>query len=255
MSLLLFIMAFILPPTLVRVPYNAHWETSAVTPEIQNILQQPFTYLAKGNQTYVFVSEDEKYVLKLFRYTRSRFPIVHSLKQWFAKKTKNDFYTKLQKTFLAAKIASEEGQEFTQVVYCHLNQTENAVPVVTIDKTYKLPLDKYRFVLQKKAEGFGPTLLGAKNDPERMEKLLISFAELIEKRSSQGIRNSDPNLLPNFGFIRDKAVEIDFGNYRKPVPYDEQLRRSEMENLRSRLHRWLAKNDIKIYNPRGEAPK
>src|SRR5258708_2635099 len=35
--------------------------------EIDQLLNQEFTYLSKGAQSYVFVSQDQKYVIKFFK--------------------------------------------------------------------------------------------------------------------------------------------------------------------------------------------
>lgn len=246
--LFLSLLCFRLPPTLPFISYQSEWETDVITPEIQQILNQPFYYLAKGNQTYVFESQDGQYVLKLFRFNRTRFPPVPQIKRWFArlrgKKVKDNFYTKMNKTFLAAKTAAMEAREFTQVVYCHLNQTENKLPVMELVKegSYFISLDKYRFVLQRKVTPFAMALLQAKDNPEKMHALLDSFVELLARRANAGIRNADPNLLPNFGFFNNKAVELDFGNYRKLPHYDDVLKAKEFSQYILRLQNWLSQN-------------
>lgn len=64
------------PPVLENLPpYNPDWEFAVDLHEIANILNQPFIYLSRGNQASVFESQDGKYVLKIFRYRRSLFPI------------------------------------------------------------------------------------------------------------------------------------------------------------------------------------
>lgn len=232
---------FKLPPRL-PIPYQAEWEVPPASPEILSILHQTFTYLARGNQATVFESEDGQYVLKLFRTTRSPFRLIEKLKsliaQWTHKKVKQDRFTKAFKTFNAAHMAYTKAASLTEVLFCHLNLTENELPILTLKahRTFSLPLDRARFVLQKKVTPFATALLSARNDPEKMQGLIDSFFKLIAQRSALGIRNSDPNLPPNFGFLEGKAVEIDFGNYRQGA--DPQ----EIKNLRKRFKDWLAKN-------------
>lgn len=231
---------FKIPPQMREIGFNSNWETGAPSEEILQVLCQPFTYLTHGNQSTVFVSQDEKYVLKLFRYTRSRFPLIQKIKcalaQWTNQKPKRDLYTKTTQTLDAAYLAYTEAQEFTQVLFCHLNLSEGKLPVVRLGKV-RLNLDRYRFVLQKRAEPFKEALLKAKQDPQRMHHLIDSLVALIMERSALGIRNSDPNLGPNFGFLNDEAVEIDFGNYRK-APQQPQ----EIANYLLRLEHWLQQN-------------
>ncbi|MBS0605157.1 MAG: hypothetical protein JSS60_09020 [Verrucomicrobia bacterium] len=50
---------------------SAEWGLPALTEdeqrEVDRILTQKFTYLARGSQAFAFISEDGKYVLKLFK--------------------------------------------------------------------------------------------------------------------------------------------------------------------------------------------
>jgi hypothetical protein len=227
------------PPVHAEIPFHPEWETGELTEEVAAILRAPFSYLAHGNQSTVFVSEDGQYVLKLFRYHRTRFPLIHKIKTW--KRKKDDLYTKMEKTFKAAALAATVGKPFTQVVFAHLNLTENQLPKVRIGG-YLLPLDSYRFVLQKKAAPFKETLSNA--DPEKFKRLIASFLSLLEKRKAAGISNSDPNLGPNFGFIGEEAVEIDFGNYRQG---------EKEEFFVDRLESWLQKKLPKKYSQLNEA--
>jgi hypothetical protein len=226
---------FKVPPTFSQIPNRPEWQ-STPSPEILAILNQPFTYLAHGNQSTVFTSHDGQYVLKLLRYTRSRFPLIHNLKNALHNKPKHDLFTKLNKTLHAAHLAATEASAFTQVVYCHLNLTENQLPLAHL-ASHTLPLDRQRFILQRKVTPFKEALLAARNNPEEMHQLIDSFIALIHNRSSLDIRNSDPNLGPNFGFLNGNAVEIDFGNYRK-APQQPH----EINAYITRLEHWLAKN-------------
>lgn len=50
---------------------SADWELPPLTfeeqQEVERILSQKFTYLARGSQAFAFISEDGKYILKLFK--------------------------------------------------------------------------------------------------------------------------------------------------------------------------------------------
>ncbi len=234
---------FKLPPSLKNFPSNPNWEMPPPTDDVLDILKGSFSYFSKGNQSSVFVSEDGKYVLKLFRYNRSLFPMMHWLKNGWKRKPKLTLQKKLEKTFNAAYLAAHEGQEFTQVLYCHLNLTENLLPTATLrvkKKTFQLPMGRVRFALQKKAEPFKAKLIEAKENREKMQQLIRSFATLLVKRSQKNIRNSDPNLGPNFGFLGNEAVEIDFGNYQKITP-NRKKQKEEVSHFLISLEQWLAK--------------
>lgn len=233
---------FKLPPIHAHFPSNPNWEMPPPSEELLKILNQPFIYYSRGNQSSVFESQDGKYVLKLFRYRRSIFPIVHFLQNGFKKKPKKNFGMKMNKTLNAAHLAYKQAGRFTQVIYCHLNLTQHLFSTLQLradQKVYNLPLDRYRFVLQRKASPFKETLLAARSEPEKMRRLIESFALLLIERSSLNIRNSDPNLGPNFGFIEEKAVEIDFGNYQK-IEWDRKRQKGEISHFLMSLELWLA---------------
>lgn len=48
------------------LPYKKSWEVKA--PLSEEIVQQPFFYLGRGHQTYAFVSQDNRYVMKFYRF-------------------------------------------------------------------------------------------------------------------------------------------------------------------------------------------
>lgn len=236
---------FKVPPVYESIPpYTPEWDMGGPSDTITSILRQKYTYFANGNQSTVFLSEDGQYVLKLFKYSRSRFPIIHNVKNYFKKKPKMDLLTKITKTLNGAHLACTEAKEFTQTVYGHLNLTKGLLPHTRFQirsQTFELPLDRYRFVIQKKVTSFKEALLSAKGHPDRMKQLLESFTQLIQNRSSLDIRNSDPNLAPNFGFLGTKAVELDFGNYHK-IPTHTDKKVEEFENLMNRFEEWMRKN-------------
>lgn len=232
------------PPVHAHIAANPSWNVPPPSDEILAILNQPFFYFSHGNQSTVFESQDQKYVLKLFKYKRSIFPILHKIKNFFKTKKKQNFRTKTHKTFNAAHLAYSEASQFTQVLYAHLNLSEDLLPTVELKvkkRTYQLALDRTRFALQRKVAPFKKTLLSAKDDPKKMRELITSFVTLLEKRSELNIRNSDPTLGPNFGFLEGEAVELDFGNYQK-IQGEEETQKNEILNFLTRLEIWLREN-------------
>jgi hypothetical protein len=235
---------FKIPPIHADIPNNPNWDTPPPNNEILEILAQPFFYLSQGGQSTVFQSQDGKYVLKLFRYRPTLFPIIHKIKNLIHRKRQQDFKSKMEKTFNAAYLAYAEARDFTQVLYCHLNLSKNLLPTIqlNINGTHYLALDRYRFVLQKKVDSFKKTILSATSDRDRMQRLIRSLHSLLLNRSALNIRNTDPNLEPNFGFLDENAVELDFGNYVK-ITSNPDARKREIENYLNRFAHWLEKND------------
>jgi hypothetical protein len=212
--------------------------------KIAALLNQPFFYLGKGAQSYVFKSEDGLYVIKLFRFDQHRNPI----RAFFRNKIKqrSSRPSPLEKAahlFSACQLAYTLAPEETELVYLHLNLTQNELPVLSLKgplgRSYSLPLDAYRFALQKKVDPFDTALLSALSSGQ-ISVYLDSLVALLNQRTSKGIINTDGNLLRNFGYIDQKAVEIDFGNYE----YSPDLllplnRKEEISRFTSSLRSWL----------------
>src|SRR5262249_10626680 len=128
------------------------------TPEIASILNQSFSYFAKGQQSFVFLSADGQYVLKLFRFYTSKIPygrrIETLLKQWVdpTVQPRNSFAFDVQTNFDSCKTASDLAPDPTGLIYIHLNP--RSLPLLhlkdRLGRTHSIDPAKYRFVLQKK---------------------------------------------------------------------------------------------------------
>lgn len=231
-----------------KLTYSPTWDVPCPdVAEVKKILAQPFTYLGKGAQTYVFASQDGNYVIKLLRHDRMRAPFWTQLlpSKWVTSKIENK-QKKLIKDFTSYKIAYEEFQEETGLIYLHLNKTSHLNQMLTlIDKigiAHQLDLDKYEFLIQKRATLTYPALqtLIDQGETTKAKESISSLVSLLEKRFEKGIFDKDPDLNTNFGFIGEKAIQIDPGRYRKTFP--ESAIRNKKEAIRhisDHLHQWL----------------
>lgn len=208
-------------------PYQPQWET-ALPPEIGSILDQPYRFLGFGAQSYVFESEDHNYVVKFFRFDRlaSILCVDQMLSNY--------------------KRAYDHLKKETGLIYTHLNQTNLNLPVLhckdSIGRTLYLPLDRYRFVIQKKALIFTDALKQAAADPDLMQKRIDAFLQLIASRVAKEVMNTDTNIHRNFAFLDDQAIEIDFGNYLFSPGMDQN---KEKGLFFEKLRGWFEKNDPK----------
>jgi hypothetical protein len=230
------------------MPFSSDWEAAPPTPavqlQLQRILDQPFSYLDKGMQSYVFKSEDDLYVIKFFRFDESFNPIRRFIRTQVRKRALHPHALKrISHLFAACKLAYTLAPEETEVLYLHLNCTKDKLPSLLLKgplgRSFSLPLDSYRFVIQKKALPLEKTLLLAKQTAQ-MEPYLDALLSLLSQRSSKGIINCDRNLFRNFGFIGQKAIEIDFGNYRYSSDVRApDLRTKEIRRFTASLRVWL----------------
>lgn len=204
-------------------PFQPLWEIDP-NPAVHAILQQNYTFIGKGAQSYVFESEDGIYVIKLFRFDQ----------------LSRHYPDKILHLFNACKMAYDHLRDETGLIYIHLNPTPMNLPFLhckdAVCRTYKFPLDNCRFALQKKASPFRQTLQAAHGDSIAMKKRLDQFLALLQARTAKGIINSDPNLSRNFGFLEDRSIEFDFGNYRYSPGLD---RHAEINRYAVRLRCWL----------------
>jgi hypothetical protein len=232
------------------------WETPLPIGEekhtLATLLSQPFHYLGSGGQCYAFVSEDGNYVIKFFKH-KLRAP-------W------NYFYThplpapleavrlrklakilmKLDRDFTSYKLAYEELQPETGILYVHLNKTTGLNQAVTIyDKlniAHTIDLDQIEFIVQKKAD-LAYSYLDSLIQNGNLTQLKVSIDSLIEviiSRCKKGIFDEDAKIHRNFGFIDGKAVVIDVGRFRKdPSRTSSDVYTQDVRTITRSLRVWM----------------
>lgn len=218
------------------LPYEPSWDANSSLDEAT--LKQPFRYLSHGAQSFVFVSEDKRYILKLFRGDRWAHPWRLYLRHvMLGKKKRLPLYKKDHRLFCACKLAYERASDLTGLVYIHLNPTQSLPKGVVIDnlgRRYTLDLNRYRFAIQERGDSLPKRL--AEANAKELELLTRSFRELLEERTRRGIANGDTKVHTNFGFIGNKAIEWDFGNYWLDDELrDETKRQIEIEQFASKF--------------------
>lgn len=205
----------------------------------QPILQRKFSYLGRGLQSFVFASEDGKYVLKVFNNRRQR------KIAWFGwlpgqEKTAQ----KLSAMFRSCTIAHELMKTETGLVYMHLNKTDHLRQKITlIDKlniAHELDADTLAFAIQKRAALVYPTLQRwiDRGETDQAKTALSGLLKLMVNKYKKGIADNDPLIRTNYGFINTQAVQIDIG----PLSMDPALcdtYKSELRRVTASLLRWL----------------
>ncbi|MBS0649107.1 MAG: hypothetical protein JSS10_07800 [Verrucomicrobia bacterium] len=217
-----------------NLKYNPAWEVAPLSSkeqtEIRKILSQPFSYLSKGVQSFVFASEDGQYVIKFFRHDHLSPPF------WRSKKE-----TRHHKDFLSYKIAYESLRQETGVVFLHLNKSDFNQTLDLVDKIgihHPIPLGRYEFLVQKRAS----LLYNALDEMIQARRLddaketLTKLVHLLAHRSQLGIFDKDPDLNTNFGVIGTDPLQIDVGRFRKISP---KLDKNEIIRITDHLHQHL----------------
>ena len=171
-----------------------------------------FTYLGRGTQSFVFMSLDGRYVLKLFR----REQWVHPWRAQFRKKKRSK--PTLNALLAGAKLAFDKAQDLTGLIAVHLHPGGKPEAVMLHDKlgrTHTIDLNRCSFAVQHRGVPFREELFRAmrEHDLPKTERLLTSFVQLVRTRVERGIRNTDAKVSSNFGVLGDRVIEWDFGSY------------------------------------------
>jgi hypothetical protein len=217
--------------------YHPEWEVAKPTPleqeQLQAIFSQTFHYLGAGSQSYAFVSEDGKTVLKFFR---MKHQIFHLKDLWVGDRSQ-ERKENLFSIYASHKLAFERMKEDAGLIHIHLNKTHHLnhrVKLVDrLHRSYYVDLDQVEFVVQQRAELIFKRLKKTLKDKRKFNQAFGALTELIKRRIEKGITDHDKAVAHNFGFVGDRAIQIDVGRIyegRKPRDYD---------HLMERIDKWL----------------
>jgi len=238
-------------PQIANAPVNSPAEIAAA----QKILDQPFHYLSRGRQSFVFESADQKYVLKFVKCQRINVTDWYEkmpLPRFLDKKRKATLYERtdrITRMFTSFALAKDPLQDATGVLLLHITP-ERVIQrnVQVIDKlgfSHTVDLTKVPFALQVKAAKIMPTLkaLYKKRDKKALEARLDQIIALFVERAKLGIANPDSSLLEhnNIGFTDTRAIYIDIGTFKRSKHSMQSLKR-DFKVLKP-LVRWLKSKD------------
>ncbi len=239
------------------LPYEPKWEIHPHEDqkrEMDAILSQKFYYLGKGCQSYVFKSEDGNYVLKFFKYQRFRpkawlsfFSFIPQVEKYRLKKIEKK-QRKLDRVFTSWKIAYEDLQPETGVIFVHLNKSNHLKKMLSIyDKMgieHRLNSDDFEFMVQKKAKMLCPTIdeMIVEGRTKDAQDLLDKLLFLIVSEYHRGYADNDHALMQNTGVWNENPVHIDVGQFVKnPNVKNPALYNQELFNKTWKFRKWLAK--------------
>ncbi|MBS0651905.1 MAG: hypothetical protein JSR39_00075 [Verrucomicrobia bacterium] len=218
----------------------------------EELLTQRYHYLGRGLQSFVFASEDGKYVIKLFnnRYQRnmniyrllSHLPLVGPR----AQERYSYFHAKLLRTFSSYQIAEEELQNEAGLIFTHLNPSADLPERLTIVDPlhieHTINPNEYGFIVQKRAKMVYPTLLSyiEEGNIDETKQAIASLVQLFIAKYEKGIADNDPLIRTNYGFIDGKPVQIDVGPFTKdPQIADPGNYSLEVLKATNSLKHWL----------------
>lgn len=212
------------------------------------LLNQSFTYLARGKQSFVFASEDGKYVLKLlnnhYQWNICLLNLLPPLSWRNAQLAYN--LKKKQLTLQSYELAQHELHDETGVIYLHLKNTDHLKQTATIrDKlgiAHTIDLDKTAFILQKRAiPAYAQLEEWIKHsETAKAKEAIVSLLALLHTRIQKQIADKDPLIRTNVGFLNGKALFLDLGPFSKNLVQDPD---SEIYKITRSLKHWLESHD------------
>lgn len=246
--------------------YNEKWELHPQLGEqkalVDSILAQKFTYLGKGCQSYVFQSEDGKYVLKFVKYQRFRpqawldyFAAIPFLNDYRLSKIQKK-EKKLDMLFTSWKIAYEHLQSETGLVFVHLNKSKGVLSktLLIYDKLgieHRLDADQMEFLIQKRASMLCSSIekLMAEHQAEQAKQLLSRLLALVLSEYERGIADNDHALMQNTGVLNGAPIHIDAGQFVFNAEMKSpDIFHQELFSKTFKFRKWLAKRFPELAN-------
>lgn len=212
--------------------HHPEWEVAPLPDEerkrLDGIFSQPFRYLGAGSQSCAFASADGKYVLKFFRMKHKTFYI----KDLWVGNRSQERLENLFSIYASHKLAYEKMREDAGLIYLHLNKTSHLnKKIKLIDRLHRshyVNLDEVEFVVQERAELIFDRLQKLIHARKGVNGPLTEVMHLVRRRIDKGIADHDKAVAHNFGFVGDRAIQLDVGRIyegHKPNDYDRILER------------------------------
>ncbi|MCH9631264.1 MAG: hypothetical protein S4CHLAM37_12860 [Chlamydiia bacterium] len=224
----------------------------SIEQEAKNALGQSFHYLSSGSQSYVFISDDDQYVLKLFKHYRWEKPWYLPL-LFMSKEKKSRIRQKREEgriaTYNSCIYSFNELKKESGLIHLQLNPRKLLSQTVVVRNKLKIPfhidLDKTSFALQYKALGIKDYLIKCKNKNDLASSCKVIddlFAYIIQRREKQ-FTDKDPHFLNNFGLLKDEVIAIDIGGLIKdPNKGLDYFYSKELVKAEKRILPWLNKH-------------
>lgn len=210
--------------------------------ELEKILSQPFSFIDQGKQSFVFESQDGKYVLKFF----NSYPLRPEFLS-FSSQGKEHFIEKQKRLFDGYYTAYVKDRDRSGLLFVRLYPDHSQKWQITVydyfGVTHRIALNNVPFIIQEKAIPTRKLIseLLRRRDLEEAKKRFRSIFELYWAELKNGIHDNDRNLMYNTGFIQDRPIRIDLGRLQEDPSFTEkEIAIKELQKLREeRIGGWL----------------
>ncbi len=239
--------------------YDPRWETPLLSikqqEQVDRALSQSYSYLARGCQSYVFISQDGNYVIKFFKFQHFRPKYWISLLNFipFVKEYEERNRAKkkklLETSFKSLEIAFNSLRDETGVIFLHLNKTNDWKRTIMIqDKlglSHELDLGQLEFVVQRHAENIVSSIEHMMEAHQEIEakQLIDRLLAMLVSEYLRGFADNDHALMQNTGVLDGYPVHIDVGQFiYNPIVKNPEVYKKEIFDKTFFFHQWLEKH-------------
>ncbi|MBF5059458.1 hypothetical protein [Candidatus Neptunochlamydia vexilliferae] len=212
-----------------RYAYDSRWDFGPPNEKqralLEKITKEPFTLLGSGKECYAFMSADGETVIKFFkqkhmktRYLLNYLPLSKEIKM-VRSEMLNRHRAFRNKLYQSYQIAYQKLPEETGVLYLHLTKTKHLKLPIRLEygngKRVTLKLDDMEFLVQKRAT---PILDYLRAHPKKGKEAINAILTLLHTRRGKGVGDNDIDCRKNLGFLDDRAIQIDIGEFFPALP-------------------------------------
>lgn len=194
-------------------------ETMGENSNINKIFNYPLYYLGKGAQSYVFESEDHKYVVKFFKHKHLR--SLHWLEKLrlpsnWVKKVNIDRDERIRRIFSSVQLSYEKLSHESGVVCVHLNKKPFIARHITLVDKLGIPhpiyLDDFQFVIQKKAVPL-KQILQTEHEDKEIRLKIDQVCQTTIDRMKRGVGDKDRAVVNNMAYLPEekRILIVDLG--------------------------------------------
>jgi hypothetical protein len=187
---------------------------------LRSVFSQSFTYLSESDQCYLFVSQNNDYLLKFFKMRKltPKYWLNYIPLPWLEQERLNKIGHRersRQELLGNFKSAFEGFRHQTSLFFIHFFSTEflkSKVHIIDQQNTsHYVYLDSVPFVLQRKSVPLFEhieTLIENRKTKEAMSSLLLVL-DLVKDQCQRGFGEHEINLEKDYGFIGNRVVFVD----------------------------------------------
>jgi hypothetical protein len=214
------------------------------------VAQQTLLWLGKGENSYIFSTNDEKYVVKFIHVGGLQSSPRHGFfNKIFSRPVKHHKkLNRFEDQFISSRVCFDDLQEETGVIYAHLNRTKAKIHGLKLVDSYgqaqRVCGDDTCFVVQEKARLLIPLLteLMDKRNLDDAKLRIDQMFDLLLSLARKGFIDGDDGLISNnnIGFTDTKAIYLDTWHFFRAKNLDvlERMRYETLLRLVP-LEHWL----------------